>query len=241
MSVGELGKHPADVAELTEHQQPASSRASGARSAATRCAWPRASPTSRRAHRASRPATRGSASMASRTRAMTNSGVPGVGEHGQHQVFGLRVEHLRHGAVEIGRDAVADVSLHQAFQPVRWRGPGVEGVDGGDERLHDVLRIGGQLLDPAAQQLEMPELGHRHLGQRGLVGQARSPAPRRRRAGRTRSARRKRAARASRARRRQGPCPAGSCVSSHAQRNNQARRAAWTRRTSARGRLARLW
>ena len=42
--------------------------ASASRSAATRWAWLSASPTSRRPHRASRPASRGSASMAARTR-----------------------------------------------------------------------------------------------------------------------------------------------------------------------------
>jgi 1-acyl-sn-glycerol-3-phosphate acyltransferase len=52
---------------------PASRRASASRSAAIRWAWPSASPTRRRAHKASRPATEGFAVIASRTRTITKS------------------------------------------------------------------------------------------------------------------------------------------------------------------------
>ena len=60
---------------------PMSSAVRPARSTATRCAWLSASPTRRRPHRASRPATRGSASMPARTCSTTKSSWRGVGQH----------------------------------------------------------------------------------------------------------------------------------------------------------------
>ncbi len=52
---------------------PPSRRASGSRSAAIRWTWPSASPTRRRAHSVSLPATGGSATIASRTLGITKS------------------------------------------------------------------------------------------------------------------------------------------------------------------------
>ena len=47
----------------------------------------------------------------------------------------------------------------------------MEFVDRGDERLHRLVGIYSQFLQPTANQLEMAELGNGHLGERRLVGE----------------------------------------------------------------------
>src|ERR1700733_12232015 len=97
--------------------------------------------------------------------------VPGVLLNLSDKFCRLRVEQLGDGPVEINCYAVSDISLYEAFQPVGRRGPGVEFVDRGDERLHRLVGIYSQFLQPTANQLEIVELGSGHLGERRLVGE----------------------------------------------------------------------
>ena len=132
--LGEPGEHPAHLgqvrAAVRRRRRPAAS-ASASRSAATRCAWLSASPTSRRPHSASRPAEprvrldRGPHPVDRERR------VPGVLEDRRAPGRGSVVEVRRDLAVEVLGDAVADVRLDQALQPVGRRGALVERLEGG--------------------------------------------------------------------------------------------------------------
>jgi hypothetical protein len=95
--------------------------------------------------------------------------VAGVGQHPQHELAGLRVDQFRHRPVEIRRDPVPHIGLHQALQPVGRGGAGVEGIERRGERQHRLVRLGAQRRQLLAQQPEVAELGDRHPAQGGLV------------------------------------------------------------------------
>ena len=97
--------------------------------------------------------------------------VPGVGQHPQHEIAGLRVDQFRHRPVEVRRDPVPHIGLDQALEPVSRRGAGVEGIQRRGERQHRLLWLGAQRRQLLAQQPEVAELGGRHPGQGGLVGE----------------------------------------------------------------------
>ncbi len=67
--------------------------------------------------------------------------VPGVGKDVEDQFAGVRFEHRRCLAVEIGDDVVTDVHLDQALQPVRRRGEVMEEGQRQHERLHGLFGI----------------------------------------------------------------------------------------------------
>src|SRR4051794_9788291 len=99
----------------------------------------------------------------------------GVLEHVEDQRSGLRVDVLRDLSVEVGGEAVADVGLDDALQPVRRCGRVVKGVERRDEGPHGHLRVDAHLLEPLTEHLEVRELGRCHLRQRHLVADGRRP------------------------------------------------------------------
>ena len=97
--------------------------------------------------------------------------VPRVGQNPQHEIAGLRVDQFRDRPVEVRRDPIPHVGLDQALEPVSRGGAGVEGIQRRGERQHRLLRLGAQRRQLVAQQPEVAELGGRHPGQGGLVGE----------------------------------------------------------------------
>ncbi len=97
--------------------------------------------------------------------------VPGVSQHPQHEIAGLRVDQFRHRPVEVRRDPVPHIGLDQAFEPVSRGGAGVESIQRRGERQHRLLWLGAQRRQLLAQQPEVAELGGCHPGQGSLVGE----------------------------------------------------------------------
>ena len=97
--------------------------------------------------------------------------VPGVGQNPQHEIAGLRVDQFRHRPVEVRSDPVPYIGLDQPLEPVSRGGAGVEGIQRRGERQHRLLWLGAQRRQMLAQQPEVAELGGRHPGQGGLVGE----------------------------------------------------------------------
>ena len=177
---------------------PTSSAVRASRSAATRCAWLSASPTSRRAPEREPPGDARVGVDRAAHLAQHELGVALVLQHGRHELVGARVEEGADLPVEVAGDAVADVRLDQTLEP-RLRAPSARGRRRGrDERLHRGVGVGVELDRSRPRAARSAELGDGEPGQRGLAGQGRAPARRPRRAGRTRSARRRRAPRAGR-------------------------------------------
>ena len=150
---------------------PASRPASERRSATTRYAWASASPTRRRAHSASRPARCGSVAMAPRTRAITKSACPVSARTRSTRSRVCGSNQFRHRPVEVRSDPVPYIGLDQPLEPVSRGGAGVEGIQRRGERQHRLLWLGAQRRQMLAQQPEVAELGGRHPGQGGLVGE----------------------------------------------------------------------
>ena len=157
---------------------PVSRLVRASRSAATRWAWLSASPTSRRPHRASRPATLGSASIAARTFSITKSACASSASTSCTRAPGVGVDERRHLAVEVGGETVADVGPDQPLQPVLGPGVVVERVERGVERLHRHHHVHVELGEPVADPLEVRDLQRRHRGDVHLVGQRRRHAAR---------------------------------------------------------------
>jgi hypothetical protein len=88
-------------------------------------------------------------------------------------VAGVGVEVGRDLAVEVRRQAVADVGLDQALVPVARRGVGVEGVDRRLERRHRVEGVGAERPDPLVEPTHVPELQGGHARHLHLVAQRR--------------------------------------------------------------------
>ena len=134
---------------------PVSRLVRASRSAATRCAWLSASPTRRRPHSASRPATLRSASIAAADPLDHVRLLALVVQHLVHQRPGVRVDERRDLAVEVGGEAVADVGPDQTLQPVLRLGVLVVGVERRVEGLHRLHHIGVQLGQPVPDPLEV--------------------------------------------------------------------------------------
>ena len=81
----------------------------------------------------------------------------------------LGVEQRGDLAVEVGGDAVADVRLDQALEPVARGGLGVELRERLLERRHRLPRVDAQVGEPLDEPREVPDLRRRHEGEGGLV------------------------------------------------------------------------
>ena len=198
--VGEPVEQPDDAGQVA---LPTSSSVSASRSTATRCAWMSASPTRRRPHRASRPATAGSAAMAPVDPGRPRTPPGRCRRAPRAPAPGLRVlQRARDLAVEVGREAVADVRLDQALEPVVGLGGVVEGVQ---RRTNGSIAASGSHAGPAQVVAQLAGSGRtpRPPSSRARPCRRRSArAGRRWPAARTRSARRTRARRAGRRSRR---------------------------------------
>ena len=100
-------------------------------------------------------------------------GVTGVAADLEHELARGGIEHPRDLAVEVGGDAVADIGLDQALEPVAGRGLLVESDDRRGERRHRRLGVAAQLGDALGQAGEVPDLGRGHEGERRLVADRR--------------------------------------------------------------------
>ena len=100
-------------------------------------------------------------------------GVTRVGEHLEHQHSGRWIEQLRDLAVEVGRDAVADIRLDQALRPVGRRGLRVKSLKRDDEGRHRLLRGDPHAVEVAFDQPVVAEFGGGKLGERRLVFEGR--------------------------------------------------------------------
>ena len=72
-------------------------------------------------------------------------------------------------AIEVHRDPIADIGLHQSLEPVARGGVLVELLERAAERLHRLLGDDADGLEAITQRDEVAELGGGHLGQSGFV------------------------------------------------------------------------
>ena len=107
--------------------------------------------------------------MACRTRSTANSAWPVSASTSSTRARAVGVEELRDLAVEVGRNAVADVGLDQALGPVAGRGLSMKRLERDDEGRHRLLGADPHAVEVALQQLVVPELGRGQTRERCLV------------------------------------------------------------------------
>jgi hypothetical protein len=99
--------------------------------------------------------------------------VSGVLEHFHDEGTRVGVDIRCDLAVEVRRDPVTDVGLHQPLQPVGRRGVPVELVERCAERFHRRHGFDSEVLKPVAEALEVVELGHGECTESRLVTERR--------------------------------------------------------------------